>query len=245
MILSVIPPEVIVHDEEEACQYLPGRRARQPLRLPVRGLTPAEFDQRLEAGDRRAGRLLYAQACPACTACEPLRVDVRAFKPSRSQRRAMAKGDASVTTRIGPLEVDDRRLALYIEHLRKRGLARGDESIDANEYASAFVASCADGFEIRYFVGGEMVGFAITDRGERSLSAVYTAWDPAYEALSLGTYSILTQIAMAAQGGLDWVYLGLTIRDNRSMAYKTSFLPHERRIGGVWRRFDRECEVKR
>ncbi len=240
IILSVIPPEVIVHDEEEPCQYLPGRRARQPLRLPVRGLTPAEFDQRLEAGDRRAGRLLYAQACPACTACEPLRVDVRAFAASRSQRRAMAKGDASVTTGIGPLEVDDRRLSLYLEHLHKRGLARGAESIDANEYASSFVASCTDGFEIRYFVGGEMVGFAITDRGERSLSAVYTAWDPAYEALSLGTYSILTQIALARKTGLDWVYLGLTIKDNPSMAYKTCFLPHERRIGGVWRRFDRE-----
>lgn len=240
IILSVIPPEVIVHDEEEPCQYLPGRRARQPLRLPVRGLTPAEFDQRLEAGDRRAGRLLYAQACPACTACEPIRVDVRAFAASRSQRRAMAKGDVSVTTRIGPLEVDDRRVALYLEHLHKRGLARGAESIDADEYASSFVASCTDGFEIRYFVGDEMVGFAITDRGERSLSAVYTAWDPAYEALSLGTYSILTQIALARRTGLDWVYLGLTIKDKPSMAYKTRFLPHERRISGVWRRFDRE-----
>ena len=239
-ILNVIPPEVVVHDEEEPCHYLPGRRARQPLRLPVRGLTPAEFDRRLEAGDRRAGRLLYTQACPDCTACEPIRVDVHAFAASRSQRRAMTKGDASITTRMGPIEVDDRRVALYLSHLHQRGLARGSESIDARGYASWFVASCADGFEIRYFVGEEMVGLAITDRGERSLSAVYTAWDPAYEALSLGTYSILTQIALARNTGLDWVYLGLTIRDNRSMAYKVGFLPHERRIGGVWRRFERK-----
>lgn len=45
---------MIVHDEEEACQYLPGRRARQPLRVPIRDLAPVEFDQRIEAGDRRA-----------------------------------------------------------------------------------------------------------------------------------------------------------------------------------------------
>jgi arginine-tRNA-protein transferase len=239
-VLSVIPPEVIVHDQEEDCPYLAGRRARQPLRLPVRGLTPTEFDQHLEAGDRRAGQLLYTQACPACTACEPIRVDVRTFAPSRSQRRAKAKASASVTARIGPLEVDDRRIALYLHHLEKRGLAREGESLDARGYASFFVASCVDGFEIRYFIGDEMVGLAVTDQGERSLSAMYTAWDPAYEALSLGTYSILTQLALARKAGLDWVYLGLAIKDCPPMSYKTRFLPHERRIGGVWRRFERE-----
>jgi arginyl-tRNA--protein-N-Asp/Glu arginylyltransferase len=236
--LKVIPPEVVVHDAEEACEYLPERRANRPLRLPLRDLTPAEFDGRLEAGDRRAGRLLYTQECPACTACEPIRVDVRAFVPSRSQRRAQAKGDACIVARIGPVEADDRRVALYLKHLEMRGLGRGAKPIDVREYAAAFVASCVDGFEIRYFIGQEIVGVAITDHGQRSLSAVYTTWDPTYEALSLGTYSILTQIALARRAGLDWVYLGLAIEDSPAMAYKIRFRPHERRIGGVWRRFD-------
>jgi arginyl-tRNA--protein-N-Asp/Glu arginylyltransferase len=238
-ILNVIPPELVVHDEEEACQYLAGRRARQPLRVPLRALTPAEFDQRLDGGDRRAGQLLYSQACPACSACEPIRVDVRAFAPSRSQRRAQAKARAAVETRIGPPEVDDRRIALYLEHLCKRGLNRDGETLDARGYASFFLTSCVQGFEIRYFVAGQMVGLALTDQGERSLSAMYTFWDPAYEELSLGTFSILTQIALARKAGLDWVYLGLAIRDCAPMSYKTRFLPHERRIGGVWRRFER------
>ena len=38
---------------------------------------------------------------------------------------------------------------------------------------------------------------------------------------------------------LDWLYLGLAIRENHSMAYKLAFMPHERRIGGVWQRFAR------
>jgi len=143
--------------------------------------------------------------------------------------------------RIGPLEADERRVALYLQHLEMRGLGRGAESIDLHDYAAAFVASCVDGFEIRYFLGKEMVGLAITDHGQRSLSAVYTVWDPTYEALSLGTYSILTQIALARREGLDWVYLGLTIEGSPPMTYKTRFRPHERRIGGVWRRFDRGC----
>jgi len=238
--LPVVPPEIVVRDEEEACAYLPGRRARQPLREPVRALTGAEFDARLDAGDRRAGPLLYNQACPACAACEPLRVAVRAFAPSRSQRRAQARAAAAVTVRMGPIEVDDERVALYRAHERGRALDHdGRPPIDRLGYESAFALTCVDGFELRYTVAGRLAGVAITDRGARALSAVYTFWDPAHAALSLGTFSILTQIALARRLGLDWLYLGLAIRDNHSMAYKLAFLPHERRIGGVWRRFAR------
>lgn len=239
-ILAVTPPEIVVHDQEQPCVYLPGRRARQPLRQPVRRLTPAELDARLDAGDRRAGTLLYNQACPTCAACEPLRVDVRAFVPSRSQRRAQAKADAAVTVEAGPIEVDQARLALYEAHQRGRGLDRdGQPPIDARGYESFFAMSCAEGFEIRYFVGGRLAGVAVTDRGARALSAVYTFWDPTHAGLSLGTYSILTQLRLARRLDLDWVYLGLAIRDNHAMAYKLAFMPHERRIAGVWQRFAR------
>jgi arginine-tRNA-protein transferase len=239
-LLAVTPPEILVRDEEDDCAYLPGRRARQPLRAPVRPLTGAEFDLRLSAGDRRAGTLLYNQSCAGCSACEALRVDVRAFTPSRSQRRAQAKGDAAISVELGPIELDDARIALYRAHERGRGLDReGRPPIDSLEYESYFAVSCVEGFEVRYRVGGRLAGLAITDRGARALSAVYTFWDPALAALSLGTYSILTQLALARRWELDWVYLGLAIRENRSMAYKLAFMPHERRIDGAWRRFTR------
>jgi arginine-tRNA-protein transferase len=234
-----VPPEILVRDEEDACVYLPGRRARLPLRAPVRPLTGAEFDARMAAGDRRAGPLLYNQACPACAACEPIRVDVRAFAPSQSQRRAHAKAEEAVTVQLGPIEVDDVRVALYRAHGRGRGLDRDEPPIDTIGYESAFAMSCVEGFELRYVVAGQLAAVAITDRGARSLSAVYTFWDPSHAALSLGTFSILTQIALARRWGLDWLYLGLAIQDNHSMAYKLAFMPHERRITGTWQRFAR------
>jgi arginine-tRNA-protein transferase len=239
-VLGMTPPEAVVHDKEEPCQYLPGRTARQPLRLPLRRLTPDELDQRLAQGDRRAGTLLYNQSCPSCSACEALRVDVARFVPSRSQRRAQAKGDAAVTVEVGPIEVDDARITLFRAHQSGRALDRDDHPpIDAHSYEGYFATSCADGFEVRYTVAGKLAGVAITDCGARALSSVYTFWDPALAALSLGTYSILTQISLARKMDLDWVYLGLAIRENHSMAYKLSFMPHERRIAGAWQRFAR------
>ncbi len=235
--LPLVPSEVIVYDHEEDCPYLPGRRARRPLRLPARLLTGAEFDGRLEAGDRRMGTLLYTQACPACAECEPIRVGVRDFVPSRAQRRVKRKGDGRIVVRVGPIDVDDRRVALFLAHERGRGLDQAGVRIDARGYEAFLVASCVDGFEIRYFVDERLVAVAITDRGERALSAVYTYWNPDHACLSLGTYSILTQLALADAAGLDWVYLGLAIRRSPHMVYKLKFLPHERRIGGLWRPF--------
>jgi arginyl-tRNA--protein-N-Asp/Glu arginylyltransferase len=142
---------------------------------------------------------------------------------------------------MGRIEVDDARLALYHAHQSGRKLDHdGRPPIESAEYESYFATSCCDGFELRYTVAGKLAGVAIVDRGARALSAVYTFWDPAHAALSLGTYSILTQVALARQMGMEWLYLGLAIRENHSMAYKLSFMPHQRRIGGVWQRFARE-----
>ena len=73
--------------------------------------------------------------------------------------------------------------------------------------------------------------------GERSLSAVYTYYDPEHGRLSPGVFSILTQLRLCAEWGLRWLYLGLAIEQSEHMRYKLDWYPHERRIDGAWRRF--------
>ena len=70
--------------------------------------------------------------------------------------------------------------------------------------------------------------------------AVYCYYDPDYERLGLGTYSILKQIELCRSFELSYLYLGLFIDDCDRMRYKARFLPHERLVGGRWRRFARE-----
>lgn len=238
-VLPTIPPELVVVDEDEPCPYLEGRTARRPLRVPIRPLSPAELDARLEVGDRRSGPFLYNQRCPGCSACEPLRIDVEAFRPSSSQRRATRKGERELLVEIGEPVVDDERVALFGKHEELRGLRQRERSLDAQEYARFLVESSAPAFEIRYRLAssGQLVGIAITDRGERSLSAVYTYYDPEHGRLSPGVFSILTQLRLCAEWGLRWLYLGLAIEQSEHMRYKLDWYPHERRIDGAWRRF--------
>jgi leucyl-tRNA---protein transferase len=238
-IVPSTPPEVLVHDELSRCPYLTGRVARMPLRLPVRKLTRDELDQRLREGDRRQGFVLYRTTCPSCKACEPIRLDVARFVPSRSQTRTFRRGERVLRTEIGPPIVDWQRVKLYNAHKLGRGLGDGQPSIDGEGYRDFLVSTCNETFEIRYLLGDELVGMAITDRGRKSLSAVYCHFHPRYQSLGIGTFSILKQVELCKQWGIDHLYLGLYIEQSAHMAYKARFLPHERLINGSWVRFDR------
>jgi len=227
-----------VHDVPSPCVYLPGEIARLPLRLPERRLTAEELSERLEAGDRRQGPLLYRPSCPACQACEPIRIEVGSFRPSRSQRRIYRRGEASIRTRIGRPGVSQERVALYNLHKRERGLGVGEDALDLETYRELFAMTCVDTVELLYESAGELVAVAISDRAADGLSAVYCYFDPSFSHLSPGAYSILKQIELCRAWGLRYLYLGLHVRGCRAMRYKAAYRPHERLIAGEWRRFE-------
>jgi arginine-tRNA-protein transferase len=231
------PPEWLVWDEPSRCPYLPGKTARLPLRLPLRRLRPAEFSLRLEAGDRRQGLLLYRPNCQDCAACEPIRLDVDAFRPSATQRRIFRRGEEQLRTDIGHPSLSPEKVALYNRHKVERRLLTGDGVIDEEGYEQFLVESCTDTIELTYWLGEQLIGVAVADRASDALSAVYCFYDPAHAARSPGAYSILKQVALCREWGLRYLYLGLYVRDCRAMTYKARFLPHERLIGGAWQRF--------
>jgi arginine-tRNA-protein transferase len=235
------PPELVVYDRPQRCPYLRERVARMPLRLPARALDREELDERLAAGDRRQGYVLYRTACPSCQACEPIRLDVHQFVPNRTQRRILRRGDSDLRVEVGPPVADARRVELYNAHKRERRLNDGQPPIDIEGYRDFLVHTCCDSFELRYFMHGELVGVAITDRGARALSAVYCCYDPRFASLSLGTYSILKQLELCKTWGLRYLYLGLYIAQSATMAYKARFVPHERLLGGRWVSFESEA----
>src|SRR6185503_8387340 len=119
-------PTVVAYDELDPCPYLPGRTARLPLQYPLRPLSGPEFDERLAAGYRRTGDLVYRTTCPECRACEAIRVLVEEFRPNRTQRRAWRKGRESLTVELGPCRVDAQRVQLYNAHKQSRGLDHGE-----------------------------------------------------------------------------------------------------------------------
>lgn len=238
--MSPHPAELLVLDEPEPCPYLPGETARLPLRLPLQKLTPSEFDHRLAAGDRRSGPLLYTPNCPHCQACQSLRLNIHTFVPNRTQTRVFKRGQNLFRAVVQTPHVDDERLALYNRHRNERGLTHGDPSnLDQESYEQFLAISCCDTQEIAYYHQDRLAMVAIIDVGLHCVSAVYTYFDPALGKFSPGVYSVLYQVALCRVWQRPWLYLGYYVAGSRHMAYKGSYLPHERRIAGQWQAFSR------
>lgn len=241
-ILAPVVATFIVYDELDRCPYLTGHVARLPLRVPARPLTAPEVDAALEAGDRRQGVFLYRPTCPACRACEPIRLPVLEFRPSATHRRVLRRGDERFRVELGLPVADETRAALYARHKWGRGLTTDDdrdESTDVDTYAAFLVETCCPSVEFTVWDGERLVAVAVADRGERTLSAVYCCFDPAYERLSPGTYAILKQWQFCLTQGIAHLYLGLYVERSQHLSYKARFFPHERRIDGTWHRFER------
>jgi arginyl-tRNA--protein-N-Asp/Glu arginylyltransferase len=233
-----MPTSFVVYDEPHDCSYLPGERARHPMRLFTKPLGPGPFDLRLAEGDRRAGGLYYKTECPSCHACEALRIPIGRFLPTKSQRRLLRQNEGCVEAVLGPATATARHVEIYNAHKFGRGLARDDTTpMTIADYRSYYVRSGVDTREVRYLVEGRLAAVSIVDVGAKSVSSVYHAFDPAYSALSLGNYSVMRELQMFGALGFDWYYLGLWVGASEHLSYKARYYPHQRRSLEGWREY--------
>lgn len=230
------PDEVLVHDAEEECPYIPGEISRLPLRLQLNPHSK-RLDDLMELGHRRVGPMMYTTECPRCNACTPVRIPIADFKPSRSQRRIWRKNrDLRVVD--GPPRVCEERLDVFNRHRLERGLA--SETLDEEGFAAWLVQSWTRTRELSFWVEDRLIGFSILDVGIQSVSAVYTAFDPGEHRRSLGIHAVLIGIEWARRMDVRDFHLGLLVLSNQHLEYKTAFLPQERLLDGEWQRFEKE-----
>jgi len=163
------------------------------------------------------------------------------FVPVRTHRRTRRKGDELLTLRIGPPQCDDVRVELYNRHKQARGLTHGEGPIDLEGYYEFLVDTCVETLEFSYWRGERLVAVGVSDRGDKTLDAVYCYFEPTVKQVSLGTYNVLKQIETCRDWGLNYLYLGYYIASSPRMSYKGSYRPHERLVGGVWTRFERNA----
>lgn len=211
------------------CGYLPDRDWSLEYEL-VSGLTPALYQERLLAGWRRFGAMLFRPRCRGCDACQSLRVPVERFRPDRSQKRAARANDGRVQIRIGLPTVTRAKLTLYDRFHLHQAEAKGwpeHPAKDARGYAQSFVDNPFPTQEWCYYLNEQLIGVGYVDDLPAGLSAIYFFYDPEFRHRSLGTWNVLNLIRAAADRGLPHLYLGYYVAGCRSMAYKGRFAPNQ------------------
>lgn len=222
------------------CGYLPQETWSLQYDI-VAAATAGEYMERMRNGWRRFGRALFRPRCPACQACQPLRVVVDRFRPDRSQKRVARLNEKTIELRIGQPAVTRAKLELYDRYHAFQSDAKGwpqHPAKDPQSYFESFVDNPFPAEEWCYFLGQKLVGVGYVDDLPGGMSAIYFFYDPEYRHLSLGTWNVLSILRVAAERRVPHVYLGYFVAGCASMQYKARFRPSEvRGVDGLWRAF--------
>ena len=217
-----------------ACEYLPDQQSQLYYELTPR-LTTAQYAQRLQEGWRRFGPVVFRPECPECRKCQSLRVPVREFRPSRSQRRAWERNEGEIAVGIGAPVIEPERLKLSARfHEHGRRTKGWPPPTEEESRLNLYTANPFPTEEWTYWINGTLVGIGYVDALPEGLSGIYFVHAPEEHRRSLGTFNILKMIDAARQRDLPHVYLGYYVEGCRSLEYKAKFRPHEVLNGGQW-----------
>jgi leucyl-tRNA---protein transferase len=155
-----------------------------------------------------------------------LRVPVRSFRPSHSQRRAWKRNAGEIEIRVTSPSITPEKIDLYAKfhafgHQMKGWPREGHVGLEL------FMANPFRTEEWDYYIGERLIGVGYIDVLPEGLSAIYYYWDPDEVKRSLGTFNILKTIAAARERGMPHVYLCYFVDGCRSLQYKGRFRPNE------------------
>lgn len=219
------------------CSYLEGLEARSQVATPSFLINAQVYSELVRQGFRRSGTFTYRPRCDTCRQCVPVRVDVNAFAPTRSQRRSW-KRHADLHVELLPLEDKPEYFELYRRYQQTRHAEGSMADDDPEQYRNFLLQSHVDSMLIAFREGDVLRMVSIVDVLKDGLSAVYTFYDPDMPGTSYGTYNVLWQIELSRKLELPYLYLGYWIGAARKMAYKAAFKPLQGLRDGRWQQLD-------
>lgn len=209
-------------------------------------VTPAELDRLLADGWRHFGpqffRYNLAVYGNEIRRVVPLRIRLSEFKLSKSQERVLRR-NADVEVDIGPVEITAEVEEMFHRH-KKRFKQHPPDSIYTFISADSFAEPC-EILQQSVSFGGKLLAAGFFDIGERSMSGIYTVFEPAETRRSLGIFTILKEIEYAKAFGKQFYYQGYCYSGNSFYDYKKRFHGTEAyQWNGRWEPLPRNPQIK-
>ncbi|MDG1996645.1 MAG: arginyltransferase [Emcibacteraceae bacterium] len=187
-------------------------------------------------GFRRSQDIAYRPACQDCHECKSVRLPVVLFEPSKSQRRVLNK-NKDLNISIRPNIATQEQYDLLKKYISNRHAEGGMAGMSFEEYKDMVESSPISTAIIEYRLSnGTLIGAALTDILEDSLSMVYSFFDISaqYNKRSLGVFFVLNHVNIAESQGLNYIYLGYFVKNSQKMNYKLNFKPLEVLLSEGW-----------
>ena len=205
------------------CSYL--NEQQEQLMVIQNQVDSESFDRLLAVGFRRSGNSIYKPKCPNCMACQPIRIPVSDFSPSRRQRRTLKK-NKDLVIKISS-ELTSAYYPLYEKYISLRHQDSTMYPPTKTQFEQFLGAGWMKPKYIELYSAKGLIAVGVTDFLPSSLSAIYTFFDPMEDKRSLGSLMILIQCKLAMNFDKNFVYLGYQIDNNKKMNYKTAYKPYQ------------------
>ena len=222
------PPSTDFSMLDYDCAYIPGNKVRMNYKYVSRA-SKTFATAVIARGWRRFGKYFFHPICEGCNECKSVRIDVKNFKASKSQRRTL-KRNIDTQIIVQKPTMTDAHLYLYNKYhaYKHKKDDWSHRNISQREYYENFVDGAHDfGKEVLYVIDGKLVGVDLIDILDDGISSIYFYYDPDYPRLSLGTFSLLYQINLAKALDLPYIYLGYWVEGCKAFAYKPNFQPQD------------------
>ncbi|MDX4058153.1 arginyltransferase [Aliarcobacter skirrowii] len=215
-------------EENRECSYFDNESSDIRYQF-LNSCSSENYQNKLERGWRRFGKVHFVPECRSCTKCVSIRIDVANFKFSKSQKRVLAKNrDTKISIQNPSVTIE--HLELYNKYHKFMNHKKNwpYNPIDLDDYIKSYVEGEKEyAREFLYFKDNKLIGVALVDILPKSISSIYCFYDHNYSDLSIGKFSILFQIQIAKELKIPYIYLGYWIKDHFSMGYKKEYMPFE------------------
>ena len=191
---------------------------------------PAEMDALWAGGWRHFGERFFRCATMPhrgqTANVRPLRIDVPAFLPSRSQQRILHRNaDLEVAFRMPQFDAERRRLFLRHRVRFKENIPDRLEDFLSDRPGVVPCPMLECGVQA---ADGRLLAASFLDVGTVAASAVFAVFEPSEARRSLGLLLILQELAWCAAHGKRWLYLGYSYDLPSAYDYKKRFAATER-----------------
>ena len=213
--------------QNDKCSYLDNLEQKTHYKI-IDKCSNVRCQDFIERGFRRFGKMFFRPICEECNECQSIKIDVKNFKFSKSQRRVLKKAE-HIKSIIQKPTLTKKHLDLFEKyhlHMKnKKGWPH--TTTTAQNYHNSFVVGAEDyGYEVLYFDEEKLIGVDLIDILPNGISSIYFYYDPNYNKYALGKLSMYLQIKFAIETKRDWVYLGYYVEDCSSLSYKSHYKPY-------------------
>lgn len=226
--MNILNPDIEFLEENRSCSYFEDEVSDIRYRY-IHSCSTNQYQNMLERGWRRFGKMHFVPECKNCNKCVSMRIDVKNYKFSKSEKRVISK-NKNTKLYIRQPSVTMEHLNLYDKYHRFMNDKKDwpYSPIEPSDYIKSYVDGKEEySKEFLYVKDDVLIGVALVDILPESISAIYCFYDHNYSDLSIGKFSILAQIKIAKELKIPYIYLGYWIKDHFSMGYKEAYTPFE------------------